>query len=571
MIEIGQNIFEHKLLGLFWGYEPKDKEDGLLYALLGRICRAWIVDRNREKNPEYELISSIRLNEDERELIEKYNLLKHQNLEVRTRCADVMIRFAKGCEKLDRMRQASDGYLELYKETINVFYFVRSIFVREVKLLYDVDFMEEVKRVLIRTKIHPGWLTDALNRVIINVEGGLENSYVKDILSAYTKVASAMDAHWCDSYWNMLSGIGVIDDKECHYQKALNWEKYADKIDANKKPNVLNANLHAIYQDAYNAIYLVRDDFQNDFRRIRDKYNAAKKDFVESLSLCGVRTKYEVPKEIIPIIQARVASINFNSVEETIISFLTIPFYTVWKKLIDKRVEEKIQDSDVIEMCFPQSQTLDNEGNVSGISDFEHDKHLQVHRFIRATQLYHILSLYERIGEHALDYSEELFCGILMENKPSFVEEDRVQLWAKAYYYYFNGDIAVASHLLMPQFENALHNLLEEKVEDVTMLNNDVQKEPTLKAVLRELKSYCNPVLYDELFMFFVDGNDVNYRNRLLHGLMDSFNMIRYGHYLFYLANLLYFNGKDFLVIGNHDTEGHLCVMDSKRLRNTKT
>lgn len=129
-------------------------------------------------------------------------------------------------------------------------------------------------------------------------------------------------------------------------------------------------------------------------------------------------------------------------------------------------------------------------------------------------------------------------------------EEDRVQHWAKAYYYYFKGDIVIASHLLMPQFEHALHNLLEEIVEDVTKLNEQVQKEPTLIKVLNELKPYCNSTLHDELTMFFVDGNDVNYRNRLLHGLMGSMDMLRYGHYMFYLANLLYFKGRKFLEMG---------------------
>ena len=108
----------------------------------------------------------------------------------------------------------------------------------------------------------------------------------------------------------------------------------------------------------------------------------------------------------------------------------------------------------------------------------------------------------------------------------------------------------IASHLLMPQFEHALHNLLEEIVEDVTKLNEQVQKEPTLIKVLNELKPYCNSTLHDELTMFFIDGNDVNYRNRLLHGLMGSMDMLRYGHYMFYLANLLYFKGRKFLEMG---------------------
>lgn len=134
--------------------------------------------------------------------------------------------------------------------------------------------------------------------------------------------------------------------------------------------------------------------------------------------------------------------------------------------------------------------------------------------------------------------------------KPSYVEEDKVQNWAKAYQHYFEGDMVVASHLLMPLFEHALHNLLEEIVEDVTKLNWEVQKEPTLIGILTQLKPYCNSTLYDELTFFLVDGNDVNYRNRLMHGLMGSMDVLRYGHYMFYLSNLLYFKGRKFLEMG---------------------
>ncbi len=68
--------------------------------------------------------------------------------------------------------------------------------------------------------------------------------------------------------------------------------------------------------------------------------------------------------------------------------------------------------------------------------------------------------------------------------------------------------------------------------------------------VLKQLKPYCNPTLHEELCMFLTDGSDVNYRNNLAHGLMGTMGMIKHGHYLFYLANLLYFKGKDFLNIG---------------------
>ena len=547
MIEIESNIYEHDLLGLFWGYEPKDEEDGKVYALLSRICRAWVIDRNSDS--EYDKISNISLSEEEQKFVEEYKLMEHPNLEVRTRCLDAMLRFYKGNERIEKIRQASDGYIELYKETGTVLFFVRAFEIRVVKTLYDDAFLEELRDLVISSMIHPGWMTKVLNLVKKNVAEGLNNPHVKTILDTYSKV-NIEDAHWRNYYWDMLHGIGAIDNKEWYFQKALNWEGYADRIEANKKENVFNANYHAILQDAYNEIYKVKEDYLEEYKRIRDKYNIAKKEFVEVLSLYGVCYKYQVKESVANQIQKEMSELSLNSVAHVFVSYLALPFYPSWKKLVDKLVEQSKAKSDVIERFFPNNLTLDEEGNVSGISDFEHNHSLQVHRYMRATMLYHILSLYERVGEHTFDYSEQLFYEMLIKCKSCYIEEDRVQLWAKAYYYYFMGDVVIASHLLMPQFEHALHNLLEEIVGDVTKLNNDIQKEPILSDILNQLEPSCNPTLYDELKLFFVDGNDVNYRNRLMHGLMDSMDMLRYGHYMFYMANLLYFKGKEFLEIG---------------------
>ena len=75
MIEIGPNIYEHDLLGLFWGYEPKDEEDGKVYALLSRVCRAWVIDRNRNK--EHEILCDISLDEEEQRIVLENKLMEH--------------------------------------------------------------------------------------------------------------------------------------------------------------------------------------------------------------------------------------------------------------------------------------------------------------------------------------------------------------------------------------------------------------------------------------------------------------------------------------------------------------
>ena len=535
MIEIAPNKYEHKLLDAFWTYKPKNKKDQRLCDLIGKVCRARLVDRNN-CDSQHMLISTICLTEDEQKSVEENNLLEHPNLEVKTRFLDVMMRFCKGKGRLEK--------------TGTVLYLIRSIELREVKTLYDEVFLREFHTIVVNPIVHPGWMTQVLSRVKSKVKGGLDNSFIKAILTDYATEAVTKDAYWKDGYLDMLKGVGALKIKDYHYQKALNWEKYADQLEANKKENVFNMGLHSILRSSYNEINQVKNSCIEDYKRIRDKYNAAKKAFVEAMSLFGVKIKYEVPQAMIKRIQKTVASISIEAVPQALICYLSIPFFTSWKQLIDDQIKKSIQESSVLERFFPQSQRLNDEGNVTGITDFEQSKSLIVHGYVRATLLYYILCVYERIGEHTLDLGEGHFYKFLIDVKPSFIEEDRVQVWAQAYNYYFNGDIVTACHLLMPQFEHALHNLLEEIVEDVTLLDNDIQKEPTLVGILNQLKPYCNSALYDELYMFLVDGNDVNFRNRLLHGLMETVDMIRYGHYLFYLSNLLFFKKKDFLRIG---------------------
>lgn len=551
MIEIAPNKYEHSLLDVFWLYKPKNKKDQRLCDLIGKVCRSRLVDRHN-CDSQHMLISTICLTDEEQKIVVENNLMEHPNLEVKTRFLDVMMRFARGKERLERMRQVSDGYLHLYKETGTVLFLIRSIELRRVKTLYGEQFLKDFHALVTSPIVHPGWMTQILNRVILKVDGGINNLHIKAILSDYATATVIKDAYWKDSYLDMLKGIGVLAPADYHYQKALNWEKYADQIEANKKENVFNVGLHTILRKSYNEINQVKKDYTKDFKRIRDKYNAAKKAFVEAMSLFGVKFKYEVPQSMIKRIQKTVASISVESAPQVLVCYLTIPFFASWQQLIDKQIQRSTQGSNVIDRSFPQSQRLDGEGNVIGLSDFEQNQKLIVHGCIRATLLYYILCVYERIGEHSLDFGEDFFHRILKEVKPSFIEDDRVQVWAKAYDNYFNGDIVATCHLLMPQFERALHNLLEEIIEDVTMLDNDIQKEPTLVGILNQLKPYCNPVLYDELYMFLVDGNDVNFRNRLLHGLMGTMDMIRYGHYLFYIANLLYFKGMDFLKMGGN-------------------
>ena len=155
MIVIAPNKYEHNLLELLWTFKPNNKKDQELFDLIGKVCGARLVDRHN-CDSQHMLISTICLTEEEQKIVEENNLLVHPNLEVKTRFLDVMMRFVKGKGRLEKMRQVSDGYLHLYKETGTVLYLIRSIELREVKALYDEKFLKEFHSLVASPIVHPG-------------------------------------------------------------------------------------------------------------------------------------------------------------------------------------------------------------------------------------------------------------------------------------------------------------------------------------------------------------------------------------------------------------------------------
>ena len=111
----------------------------------------------------------------------------------------------------------------------------------------------------------------------------------------------------------------------------------------------------------------------------------------------------------------------------------------------------------------------------------------------------------------------------IVKNSP-FVPEDREQLFAHGLHAGLMGDYLMATHLLLPQVENSIRYLLEQRDVTVSRLDADgIQDERPLNDIL-----YCPEV--DEIF-----GEDVafdlrgllierygsNLRNRVAHGLMS--------------------------------------------------
>ena len=101
----------------------------------------------------------------------------------------------------------------------------------------------------------------------------------------------------------------------------------------------------------------------------------------------------------------------------------------------------------------------------------------------------------------------------------------------------------------MPQFEKALRNIASSKV-DTVHLENKRQDEHNLYEVLQDLKPFMSNELNNELVYFLTSGCDVNFRNRLMHGLIKPFEILRYGPYMICLALKLFFD-PNFIIPSN--------------------
>lgn len=108
-----------------------------------------------------------------------------------------------------------------------------------------------------------------------------------------------------------------------------------------------------------------------------------------------------------------------------------------------------------------------------------------------------------------------------------FVPPSRARIYARGLYAGFIGDVLVAAHLLVPQLENSLRYILQENGEIVTGLDNKgIQNENGLNKLFEDHQELLEQLIgrdvtYD-LRGLLAEHAGTNFRNRLMHGLLDD-------------------------------------------------
>jgi hypothetical protein len=107
--------------------------------------------------------------------------------------------------------------------------------------------------------------------------------------------------------------------------------------------------------------------------------------------------------------------------------------------------------------------------------------------------------------------------------KSCIIETDRHPLIESGIQAFFDGNYLICIHLLIPQFEEALRNLLEANGGNILTYSDDTYPVKTFAHVLGDpivAKAFGDDLVY-YFKMLFVDNKGWNLRNQVAHGLLE--------------------------------------------------
>jgi len=529
-VKIPHDLIENELLCFLYPNNFESIEEKQAVELLYKICEANLTDF-RNGNP----IQDIKISDEERVVIFQNEWHKSENIEVRARCNDLLLRFEK--DKREITLTTSNDYLTAYRNYDKIEFLIRAITVRIIKELNDDNFLGTIIEIVQENDIHPFWLNKVFSSLMKSYQAQKFDIIIPLIKEKLQNAEIEHEYQEERHLINVLHSLKLLNTDGYHKEMALSFEKEADFTNNNKQPNTIYALLPDIYQSAYNEIFQIKDREPQIYERIKRKLVIEKQIFADNLSKYGIKTNVPLSEAFKMSIHNKVKKIRLKNYFDTILLFLSVRF--IFKDVIDK-YKSFCQDNNL--ESISSTNRIDLKGNTIGEANPEDSIRTEAHQFYRQKILYEINAYFDLHRWSKIKVYEDEVYVLLKKFKPQFIEEHALIFWSKGICFALNDDFISASHILMPQLEHALHNILEIKCGVITTLEKKRQESPTLGKILPELKNIFEDEILFEIDSFLQKGIDVNFRNNLSHGLFTPFEVQVYGLYLFWICLKLFFD-----------------------------
>jgi len=314
---------------------------------------------------------------------------------------------------------------------------------------------------------------------------------------------------------------------------AENYEAQGDQYVSEMQPNTYYPTISAVYLKGFRLVASATGCTELRDRLERKVSELQVEDF-RTLQAGGVRM---IPEIDLEEIHKNVLKMNLRSSSlayHTLLDLPIIPKSAV--DAVDKMAESDKDSNKGLGRFFSEQVKINKKGAQVAFQDISDSYASNARTYMREKLMAYIYFIKGTLDGY-IDMNEAMVTKLLIDAKSPFVPEDRMHNYSLGLTAGFRNEFVTAAHLLIPQLENSLRHLAVTNGIIVTTYEKRFQHENLLGGLIKtKLVPLANDDILDELDSFLVDNNNVNFRNELLHGLMETALVHKYGQYVWWLC-----------------------------------
>nr|WP_314492117.1 DUF4209 domain-containing protein [uncultured Chryseobacterium sp.] len=475
----------------------------------------------------------------------KMPVLETANIEMLARLND--LKFILGHhDKIPSVKIAVELYQQLFDETNELKFFLRSIeLVRKVKNLFlDVLSGYEKKALSVFDKLETSYYRSLLiNSCYFLLEENSNETLINKSIECLSNDYTNNEYSSAQNYITILNKLNYYDNHDYKIQNAICLEKEGDFHTSEKKINTYYPIILQAYTAALKELKSLPDNevFRNRLNK-KIKIEQAEQYDVLKNSVINVKSEFDISKMM--------KNLNICDFQTGLSNLLQIPI--IEEQIIDKAFEQK--GKSLFGQFFGNYTRISDKGTVSGITN-EKDYYNNVLRdHYRKVNIGLILEI-KSIMDNYEKLPRESVAEMIWTTDSAFIPNGREEFFIEGIYNGFENNFILSSHLLIPQIENSLKNIVEVNGRNTIRLTDDIQNDNTLGAILniesknKMLNGICNEDLQLELHSFLIEGSSTNFRNRICHGLASPSETNFYGIYLWWITLKMVFNTRELFTL----------------------
>lgn len=466
--------------------------------------------------------------------------------QLKARMADLLWLLKKS-KNIEHTEIALQEYLKFPVDSENFVKEGKEVWLRATILANQIQkgkpkYIQEIKNKLLSTllnsdattEVFPIWLSENLE--IINIEKSEILFIIKKLEDLNEKIIQKNNFHFYQIYFDaIIKWSKKLNDKNKEIsiivKKIEGFEKEGDE-----RAGKSNLTAAQIYEKAIQTCRLIPKKYRSNYN-IEEKISSlhSKMNKCNQLGL-GELKKIKSPKidlskamlEIQNIISGKhfpevllqftnlINPIDIKRIEETckirLKEYPLLALSNSHKIRFDGRAISKTP-----RIGFLDQKSNDYKETLKDAMIKEYLYHVQINAQLLTSAL-QVINLEHRIAESEL---------LQLIQSSSVIPQYRELFWLKGISCGFEGDFFSAIHLLVPQIEHLIRQLLkQENIKTTTIDRNGIETENGLSTLLEneELSNLIGEDIFFELKALLTDAVGPNIRNELAHGLLEQTN-----------------------------------------------